>query len=265
VNLFLAWVVRRYRHKKNERADYEPENKKLEWWLMGITTIGIVAMLAPGLQAWFRFITVPEEAAIVEAVGQQWLWSFRFPGEDGKFGTVATNRLYETPFGLDPGDASAHDDILIDDTELHLPVGRPVRVNLRSVDVLHDFYVPHFRAKMDLVPGMVTYFWLTPTRTGTFEILCAELCGTGHSEMRGTVVVEEEGAFEAWLAGQPTFGQLQTAAAGREDWATGFGAGAPLPAESATDRQRRAAGPADLAASAPSTGGDATESTEATP
>ena len=79
---------------------------------------------------------------------------------------------------------------------------------MRSIDVLHDFYVPEFRAKMDMVPGMVTYVWLTPTRTGTFEILCAELCGVGHAQMRGVVVVEEEAEYQAWLQSQQTFAQL---------------------------------------------------------
>ena len=78
---------------------------------------------------------------------------------------------------------------------------------LRSIDVLHDFYVPQFRAKMDMVPGMVTYFWFVPTRTGTFDVLCFELCGVGHYLMRGTVVVEEESAFQAWLEEQPTFAE----------------------------------------------------------
>ena len=120
----------------------------------------------------------------------------------------SNKRIYETPFGLDPDDPRSLDDILIDDIELHIPLGQPVRFNLRSVDVLHDFYVPQFRAKMDMVPGMVTYFWLTPTRTGTFEILCAELCGIGHSDMRGYVVVDEEEDYRAWLAEQPTFTEL---------------------------------------------------------
>ena len=98
-------------------------------------------------------------------------------------------------------DPNGQDDILVDDSELHLPLGQPVQALLRSIDVLHDFYVPQFRAKMDMVPGMITFFWLTPTRTGTFDILCFELCGIGHHEMRGTVVVEAPEDFEAWLGG----------------------------------------------------------------
>ena len=83
-----------------------------------------------------------------------------------------------------------------------------MKVLLRSIDVLHDFYVPEFRAKMDMVPGSVTYFWFTPTRTGTFDVLCAELCGVGHPAMRGSVVVEEEGEYQAWLEKQQTFAEL---------------------------------------------------------
>jgi cytochrome c oxidase subunit 2 len=89
-----------------------------------------------------------------------------------------------------------------------------VRVLLRSIDTIHDFYVPEFRAKMDIVPGMVTYFWFTPTRPGTFTAICAELCGTGHYSMRGVVVVEEEGAYQAWLQEQSTFKQAADAGNG---------------------------------------------------
>src|SRR5207247_1176451 len=101
----------------------------------------------------------------------------------------------KNPFGMNPDDPNGQDDVLISSPELHLPVGRPVKALLRSIDVLHDFAVPQFRAKMDLVPGLVTYIWFTPTRTGKFDLLCNELCGTGHFVMRGSVVVEEEAAF----------------------------------------------------------------------
>ena len=78
---------------------------------------------------------------------------------------------------------------------------------MRSSDVLHDFYVPQFRGKMDIIPGMVTYFWFTPIRTGNFEILCAELCGTGHHAMRGNVIVDNDSDYQAWLKEQETFAQ----------------------------------------------------------
>ena len=177
VNLFMAYAIVRYRHRKGQerRAEYEPEYKKLEWWLIGLTSVGVIAMLAPGLVVWAKFVTVPDDAAVVEAVGRQWTWSFRLPGRDGELGAVDASLVGpDNPFGIDGNDPRGQDDVLIAGPELHLPLDQPVKVLLRSKDVLHNFTVPHFRVKMDLVPGMVTYLWLTPTRTGEFEILCEE-------------------------------------------------------------------------------------------
>ena len=215
INCFMAYAVLRYRSRKGGRAHYEPENKKLEWWLTGLTTLGISAMLAPGLFVWAKFVNVPEDASVVEVLGKQWHWSFRFPGKDGKLGTVDARYVSDkNPFGLNPDDPNGQDDVLVASPELHLPIGKPVKALLRSVDVLHDFAVPQFRAKMDLVPGLVTYIWFTPTRAGKFDLLCNELCGTGHFVMRGKVVVEEERAFQEWLSGHPTFAQASAQVAG---------------------------------------------------
>jgi len=206
---FLAYCVLRFRHREGRQAAYEPENSKLEWWLTIGTAIGVAAMLAPGLVVWKEFVTVPAEASDVEIVAQQWRWSFRLPGKDGRLGTSsARNISVENPLGLNADDPSGQDDVVIETGDLHLQVGKPIKVLLRSIDVVHDFYVPEFRAKMDMVPGSVTYFWLTPTRTGTFEFLCAELCGIAHAQMRGTVVVEDEGQYHAWLEKQKTFAEL---------------------------------------------------------
>jgi cytochrome c oxidase subunit 2 len=207
---FIAYCVFRFRHREGRTAAYEPENKKLEWWLTVGTAIGVVAMLAPGLVVWNQFVTVPAGAAEIEVMGQQWRWSYRLPGRDGRLGTTdARNVSADNPMGLNPDDPNGRDDVVIESGDLHLPVGKPVKVLLRSIDVLHDFYVPEFRAKMDMIPGSVTYFWFTPTRVGTFEVLCAELCGVAHAQMRGTVIVEEESQYHAWLEKQRTFAELQ--------------------------------------------------------
>ena len=207
--LFMAYCVLRYRHREGRRAAYEPENKKLEVWLTVLTAVGVAGMLTPGLFVWNDFVSVPEDATEFEVMAQQWQWAFRYPGEDGKLGkTDSRNTSGDNPFGVDPNDPNGQDDVLVDGDDLHLPLDQPVKVLLRSIDVLHDFYVPQFRAKMDMVPGTVTYFWFTPIRTGRFEILCAELCGVGHYAMRGYVVVETASDFEAWLQGQQTFAEL---------------------------------------------------------
>ena len=206
---FMAWCVFRYRHRPGQTAHYEPENRKLELWLTVATALGVAAMLAPGLFVWSQFVTVPHDATEIEIVGQQWRWSYRLPGKDGRLGTSDVRLIGDTnPLGLNPDDPAGQDDVVIDAEDLHLPIDRPVKVLLRSIDVLHDFYVPEFRSKMDMVPGSVTYFWFTPTRTGSFEALCAELCGIGHPMMRGRVVVQSEADYQAWLIGQRTFAQL---------------------------------------------------------
>ena len=209
ITLFMALAIFKFRHKEGRRARFDPENKKLEVWLTGITTLGIAGMLAPGLIVWSQYIQPPEGASVFETVGQQWSWNFRLPGEDGELGRSATKFVtYENPLGLDPSDPHSLDDIIIEDGEIHLLLDKPVIAYLRSLDVLHDFYVPQFRAKMDMVPGMVTYFWFTPTRTGEFEILCAELCGVGHSQMRGYVIVQEAAGYQEWLSDQVTFAEM---------------------------------------------------------
>jgi cytochrome c oxidase subunit 2 len=217
VNLFMAYAVWRYRHREGveQRAEYKPEDRKLEWWLTIVTTVGVVAMLAPGLLVWAKFITVPEGTPEIEAVGQQWTWSYRLPGDDGKLGTTSMSFVTPAnPFGVDPQDAAGQDDILVDNPELHVEVDKPIKVLLRSKDVLHNFTVPEFRVKMDLVPGMVTYMWLTPTKTGKYDVLCEELCGVAHFAMRGRVVVDDAETYQAWRGQQPTFAQTAARAAG---------------------------------------------------
>lgn len=210
VNLFLALAVFRYRHSANRRADYEPENASLEKWLTGITTVGIVAMLAPGLVVWADFVKVPEDADVIEVFGEQWQWSYRFPGADGQLGEVDARFMSaENPFGMSPNDPAGDDDVLVRGEDLRLPLDRSVKVLMRSRDVLHNFAVPQFRVKMDMVPGTVSYAWFTPTRTGRFDVMCMELCGIAHYAMRGNVIVEEVEDFEQWLAGQPTWAEIQ--------------------------------------------------------
>lgn len=209
LNLFMAFAVWKYRYDKDRRAEYEPENTRLELGLTVFTTVGVVGMLAPGLLAWFDYITVPDDAAVVEVIGQQWDWSYRFPGADGVLGTTDARFFnVDNTFGLNPEDPYGKDDIVIQENELHLPVDQPYKVLLRSKDVLHNFYVPQFRAKMDMVPGLVSYLWFTPTKVGTYEIICAEYCGTGHAQMRGIVVIDEQTEFQAWLDDQITGADL---------------------------------------------------------
>ena len=210
IGVFMAYCTWKYRHREGARADYQPENARLEWWLTVITTIGVVAMLAPGLIVWDDYVNPPDEALEFEVLSQQWTWKFRFPGADGVLGTVdVANLSLDNPFGMREDDPAGEDDVLVNSAEVHLPIGQPFKVLLRSRDVLHDFFVPEFRAKMDSVPGMVTYFWFTPTKIGQYQIICAELCGMSHHTMRGWVHVDTEEDFAAWFANQPTWAEMR--------------------------------------------------------
>lgn len=212
INLFIVIALARYRHREGHRAAYEPHNKRLEWWLIGLTSVGVAALLAPGLFVYADYIRPPPNVLQMEVFGQQWQWRFRFAGPGGKLGTTDVRYISDdNPFGLNPADPNGRDNYLIDAPEVHLPLNRPIQVLTRSRDVLHDFYVPPFRARMNMVPGMVTTFWFTPTKAGRYDILCAQLCGIGHSNMRGVVVVEDEASFSRWLAKQSTFEQRQQA------------------------------------------------------
>ena len=209
VCLFMAYCVWQYRYRPERKAEYKPEDKKLEFRLTWLTALGVVALLAPGLIVWNKYITVPENALKIEVVAYQWGWNYRLPGDDGVLGKTSINLINdENPFGLDPQDPNSKDDILVMDADLHLEINQPVKIELRSLDVLHNFYIPQFRAKMDTLPGIITFYWFTPEKTGEYEILCAEYCGTGHYAMRGNVLVDDEKDYSNWLAKQISYEKM---------------------------------------------------------
>ena len=218
VCLFMSYCVWKFRYNKDRKAEYEPENSKLEWGLTIFTTIGVCALLAPGLIVWAKYVDPPEDAFRIEVMAQQWYWNFRLPGEDGILGLSDFDNIDEdNTFGINLDDPNGLDDILIEGDDLHILKDRSIKLNLRSIDVLHNFYVPQFRAKMDMVPGMITTYWFTPIRTGEFEILCAEYCGTSHYAMRGWVSVDEEADYKEWLSEQTTFGEMMSSLGKSDD------------------------------------------------
>ena len=206
VCLFMVFCIFRYQYKEGRRSEYKPEDKKLEKGLTWLTTIGVVALLAPGLVVWNNYIRVPDNAIQVEVMAWQWGWKYRLPGQDGKLG-ASNNRIIsdDNPYGLNIDDPNGKDDVFVESNELHLLKDRPVKILLRSIDVLHNFYVPQFRSKMDAVPGTITYYWFEPNKNGEYEVLCAEYCGVAHYAMRGKVVVEDEVSYNKWLSEQETF------------------------------------------------------------
>lgn len=208
IGLFVVYCVWKFKYQKDRRSEYKPEDSKLEFRLTLITTLGVAALLAPGLIVWNTFVTVPKDAYEIEVLANQWSWSYRLPGKDGKLGKTDIKNINDkNPFGISKEDKNGSDDILVQNGPLHLLINRPVKVLLRSTDVLHNFYIPQFRAKMDILPGSVTYYWFEPTRLGEFEVLCAEFCGTGHYAMKGKVIVDKKINYNTWLAQQTTYVQ----------------------------------------------------------
>ena len=209
VCLFMVYCTFKFSYKEGRNVEYKPEDNKLEKILTLATTLGVAALLAPGLIVWNEFINTPKNALNIEVMAWQWGWQYRLPGEDGKLGTVQVAKISdENPFGINLDDPNGKDDVLIQSDELHLKTNRPVQILLRSVDVLHNFYVPQFRAKMDAIPGIISYYWFEPNKLGEYEVLCAEYCGLGHYGMRAKVVVENEQNYENWLEEQETFSNL---------------------------------------------------------
>ncbi len=209
VCLFMTYCLFKFSYKEGRKAEYKPEDKKLERILTWATTIGVVALLAPGLIIWNQYVNVPKNALEVDVMAWQWGWQYRLPGEDGKLGTTKVININDNnPFGINTDDPYGQDDVIIQSDVLNLKTNRPVKILLRSVDVLHNWYVPQFRAKMDAVPGVVTFYWFEPNKVGEYEVLCAEYCGVGHYAMRGTVIVQDEQNYNQWLSEQETFSEF---------------------------------------------------------
>ena len=209
VCLFMIYCVFKFSYKEGRKAEYKPEDNKLEKILIWVTTLGVAALLAPGLIVWNQYVNVPKNALEIDVMAWQWGWQYRLPGEDGKLGTTKVANINDNnPFGINLEDPYGTDDVLIQSDVLHLKTNKPVKILLRSVDVLHNWYVPQFRAKMDAVPGVVTYYWFEPNKIGEYEVLCAEYCGLGHYGMRGRVFVKDEQDYEKWLQEQETFSDL---------------------------------------------------------
>jgi cytochrome c oxidase subunit 2 len=203
-NLLLAWFSWRYQDD-GQRAYYWHDHPRLEWtWTL--VTAGIMAAFAWGaLGLWGRFTTsaAPPDAMVVEVVGQQFAWNIRYPGPDGVFGRTDPKKVDTASLnfiGLDLDDPSAKDDLVMTQNQLYLAEGRPVRVRLRSLDVIHSFFLPNFRVKQDAMPGMTAELWFVPTKAGDYEIACAEHCGLGHYRMRGQVHVVPADRFDETLA-----------------------------------------------------------------
>jgi cytochrome c oxidase subunit 2 len=191
-NLCLGWFAWRYQDAPGTTAAYWHDSPKLEWTWTLVTAAIMMVFTFRALSLWAQVAgPAPADAFVVEVTGQQFAWNIRYPGKDGIFGRTDVKLIDSAALnfiGIDKSDPNAVDDVLTQN-QLVLPEGRPVRVLLRSIDVIHSFFLPDFRVKQDTMPGMTSETWFIPTKTGTYEIACAEHCGLGHYRMRGQVQV----------------------------------------------------------------------------
>jgi cytochrome c oxidase subunit 2 len=172
---------------------------------LGMAIVAEGGVIAIGMPVWAEYFdaTPPADAVEIEVTAQQFMWNVRYPGRDGKFGRTDPRRIDDTtnPLGMDRTDPDGKDDI-VTLNEITVPFGRAVRIRLHSKDVIHSFFLPNFRVKQDAVPGMTPEVVFFPTRTGSFEIACAELCGLAHYRMRGFFNVVPPQEFAEWLRKQ---------------------------------------------------------------
>ena len=181
----LLYFVVRYRRKPGVNAQFiRGESARQISWILVPALLILVCDLgidAAGARAWEIVKgAIPRAAVTVHVTGSQFVWQFTYPGPDGRFG--------------------AGQDLKSD--SLHVPVGKVVRLELQSEDVIHDFFVPQLRLKQDLVPGRKIPAWFEATKVGTYEIACSQLCGPSHFNMRGELVVQSEADYSAWLKEQ---------------------------------------------------------------
>lgn len=214
--VLLFWFAFKYQEKEGRKAFYFPHNNKLEVIWTVIPAIALTVLIAFGLKHWFQLTSeAPKNAAVVEITGKQFNWLYRYPGKDGQLGRRDFKKIDPAAgneLGLDWNDPLNKDDFM--PSEMHLVVNKPVKLIIGSRDVIHDVGLPHFRLKMDAVPGIPTTLWFTPKfttkqmkeKTGnpefTYEISCDQMCGAGHYSMRGVIVVETQAEYDAWLAQQ---------------------------------------------------------------
>lgn len=230
----LFYFAYRYNESRGHESYFYPHNNTLEVVWTVIPSVVLTVLIAMGMYEWMKIFNVEgrdKNMLVIEATGKQFNWMLRYSGKDGKFGDRIIDTAHITPtneLGINWEDKNSQDDFMSD--KLYLVKGRPVLMKLGAQDVLHSFFLPHFRVKMDCVPGIPTEFYFTPTKTTTemqeylstqpwwqsinpetgeprwktfkYELACAELCGKSHYGMQRDVVVVTQAEYDEWLSKQ---------------------------------------------------------------
>lgn len=216
----LFIFIFKYKDTGKRKAFFFPHNNNLEIFWTVIPAIVLVILVVIGLRNWVNMTgDAPQESTVVEITGKQFNWIIRYPGADGVFGKTDFRKINDAnnPLGLVWDDPASKDDIIVQNGQMRLVVNKPVKLVIRSRDVIHNVGLPHFRMKMDAVPGIITSMWFTPKYTSAemakltkqsdfeYEITCDQMCGKGHYSMRGTVVVETQQEYDNWMKEQKSY------------------------------------------------------------
>lgn len=236
-NFMLFYYAYKYRGTKTSVAKYFAHDNRLEMTWTVIPASALAFIIIFGLKYWNEITDDAKDPnkVVIELYAKQFDWTARFPGKDGKLGSTDYKQIGgANSVGMDTTDANGYDDMLVKN-EFHIPVGREIELQMRSRDVIHSAYLPHFRAQMNCVPGMVTYFKFRPTKTTAemrkdpyvkqlmeginkqrakegkepvefdYTLLCNKICGASHFNMQMNVIVDTEADYNAWLAKQKAF------------------------------------------------------------
>lgn len=233
-NFFLFWFAYKYRGNSKNTAVYYPHNNKIEMLWTVVPAVALTFIIIFGLKYWNEIMkdSVDPNRVSIELYAKQFDWTARYSGKDGKLGETDFRQISgSNSVGMDTADVAGFDDILVKN-EFHIPVGREIEFTMRSRDVIHSAYMPHFRAQMNCVPGMITYFKFKPTKTTAemrkdpytvkmmeginkqralenkepvefdYLLLCNKICGVSHFNMQMAIIVDTEEDYAAWIAKQ---------------------------------------------------------------
>jgi len=208
--IFFVYCLVRFRQRAGQAACYDSikakPSKYVEILIVIVEAVLLIGFSIPAWAAYRDEAPSVDERLEIRVVAEQFAWNFHYPGPDGVFGRTDPSLIEEgvNALGLDPDDPAGEDDIIPDQNQLHIPIGKPIYLRLSSKDVIHCFSIPVMRVKQDVIPGMVIPIWFEATSMGSsekgqYDIQCAQLCGLGHYRMKGIVTLHDQAGFDAWL------------------------------------------------------------------
>lgn len=204
--VFFLYSIWRFRARRNARADHLGVRSHVSSYLeICVAAVEAILLVGFAIPMWARGASpgnfpAEKDATVIRIIGKQFSWMARYPGPDGVFGKGDARLVSaQNPLGVDPDDPQGKDDIVVDSSEVVVPVGKPVIAHIGSLDVIHSFAVKPMRLTQDAIPGLSIPVWFKPTTVGTNQINCAQLCGNGHANMRGLLKVVTPEEYQDWL------------------------------------------------------------------